>query len=174
MRYGWLFDPWSGSLDELVADTRFAHEVGMDSCWLAQIWRFDALTLIPHLAAQAPDIDFGTSVVASYLRHPMTLASQALTANQLIGGRLALGIGVMHEPVILGPQMLRICGQRTAGTILANTGPNTIAEHIKPELDAAARAAGRPEPRIVGGPMGVHVTCDLDGARTRARRKVGF
>jgi len=74
----------------------------------------------------------------------------------------------------LGPQMLRLCGQRAAGSILANAGPNTIAEHIKPELDAAAQAAGRPQPRIVGGPMGVHVTSDVEAARTRAKRKVGF
>jgi alkanesulfonate monooxygenase SsuD/methylene tetrahydromethanopterin reductase-like flavin-dependent oxidoreductase (luciferase family) len=70
--------------------------------------------------------------------------------------------------------MLQLCGRRTAGTILANTGPKTIAAHIKPALDAAAREAGRPQPRIVGGPMGIHVTSDPESARARAVRKVGF
>jgi 5,10-methylenetetrahydromethanopterin reductase len=232
MRYGWLCDPWSGSVEALVAEARFAQEAGMDSFWLAQVWRLDVLTLIPHLASQAPGMEFGTSVVPTYLRHPMVLASQALTVNELIGGRLALGVGVMHKPLIegmfemsfekpvghmaeylsillplldgrpvdvsgrtvsyhgsvdvpgaaaptvlvaaLGPQMLRLCGQRTAGTILANTGPKTIADHVKPTLDAAAQAARRPVPRIVGGPMGVHVTDDREAARERAVRRLGL
>ena len=36
----------------------------------------------------------------------------------------------------LGPKMLKLAGERSGGTITWMTGPNTIAEHIRPGLDA--------------------------------------
>jgi 5,10-methylenetetrahydromethanopterin reductase len=49
----------------------------------------------------------------------------------------------------MGPRMLRLAGERTAGSILWLSGPKAIAEQIKPPLDEAAADAGRPSPRIV-------------------------
>ena len=49
----------------------------------------------------------------------------------------------------MGPRMLRLAGERTDGTILWLSGPRAIAQQIKPALDQAAAAAGRPVPRIV-------------------------
>jgi 5,10-methylenetetrahydromethanopterin reductase len=49
----------------------------------------------------------------------------------------------------MGPRMLRLAGERTAGTILWLSGPKAIAEQIRPPLDAAAADAGRPAPRVV-------------------------
>jgi len=75
-------------------------------------------------------------------------------------------------PVLLAamaPQMLRLAGQRTAGTILWMTGPATIRDYIAPAINAAAQEAGRPAPRIVCV-LPVCVTDDPDGARARAAR----
>ena len=44
----------------------------------------------------------------------------------------------------MGPRMLQLAGERTAGTILWLSGPKAIAEQIKPPLDQAAADAGRP------------------------------
>ena len=49
----------------------------------------------------------------------------------------------------MGPRMLMLAGERTAGTILWLSGPRAIARTIKPRLDAAAESAGRTRPRIV-------------------------
>lgn len=49
----------------------------------------------------------------------------------------------------LGPQMLKIAGSRTDGTILWMVGEKTIAEHIEPTITAAASQVGRPDPRIM-------------------------
>lgn len=49
----------------------------------------------------------------------------------------------------MGPRMLQLAGERTAGSILWLSGPKAIAEQIKPALDQAAARAGRPAPRIV-------------------------
>jgi 5,10-methylenetetrahydromethanopterin reductase len=67
----------------------------------------------------------------------------------------------------LGPQMLRLAGERTDGTVLWMTGPATVRDHIVPTITGAARDAGRPSPRVVCS-LPVCVTDDPDGARERA------
>ncbi len=69
----------------------------------------------------------------------------------------------------LGPQMLRLAGQRTDGTVLWMTGPATVRDYIVPAITEAAEAAGRPRPRVVCL-LPVCVTDDPDGARARANR----
>lgn len=49
----------------------------------------------------------------------------------------------------LGPRMLELAGTVCAGTTLSACGPLTIAEHIVPNITAAAAAAERPHPRIM-------------------------
>jgi len=65
----------------------------------------------------------------------------------------------------LAPLMLRLAGERAAGTITWMGDERTHAEHVLPRLEAAARAAGRPTPRVIAGlPVAV---CD-DAAEGRA------
>jgi alkanesulfonate monooxygenase SsuD/methylene tetrahydromethanopterin reductase-like flavin-dependent oxidoreductase (luciferase family) len=64
----------------------------------------------------------------------------------------------------MGPRMLQMAGARTAGSILWLSGPKTIATRIKPALDEAASAAGRPSPRIVAS-VPVCVTSKPDAVR---------
>jgi F420-dependent oxidoreductase-like protein len=60
----------------------------------------------------------------------------------------------------LAPLMLKLAGQRAAGTITWMGNIRTHAEHIVPRLEQAATEAGRPMPRIVAGiPVAV---CDDD------------
>ena len=75
---------------------------------------------------------------------------------------------VPHEiPVLvaaLGPRLLRVAGQHTAGTITWMANARAIESHVAPRLAAAAAGAGRPAPRIVAGlPVAVHD--DVDEAR---------
>ncbi len=51
----------------------------------------------------------------------------------------------------LGPHMLELCGERTAGTILWMADERAIAGHVVPALERAAARAGRPVPRVVAG-----------------------
>jgi len=64
----------------------------------------------------------------------------------------------------LGPQMLKLCGQRADGTILWMVGERTIAEHIAPTINAAATDAARPNPRIICS-LPTAVTSDPDSTR---------
>lgn len=49
----------------------------------------------------------------------------------------------------MGPQMLRLAGRRTDGTILWLVGPKTVEEHIAPTIAAAASETGREAPRVI-------------------------
>jgi 5,10-methylenetetrahydromethanopterin reductase len=69
----------------------------------------------------------------------------------------------------LGPQMLKVTAELADGTITWCTGPETLAGHTIPTINAAAEAAGRPPPRVVAA-LPVCVTTDVDGAKERAAK----
>lgn len=69
----------------------------------------------------------------------------------------------------LGPQLLKVTGKLCDGTITWMTGPNTIRDLTAPVLNAAAEAAGKPQPEIVTG-IPICVTDDPDAARERAAK----
>jgi F420-dependent oxidoreductase-like protein len=56
--------------------------------------------LLPALGAGPAEV--GTAIVPTYPQHPVTLATAALTAQALSGGRLTLGIGPSHEWFVTG------------------------------------------------------------------------
>ena len=93
------------------------------------------------------------------------------------GKTMRAGIGLSTPrtrqiPVLLaalGPQMLKLAGQRADGTILWMTGPATVRDYIVPTINAAAESAGRPAPRVVCI-LPVCVTDDPDGAKARAAK----
>ena len=89
-----------GTVDQVVANAVRAEADGFDSFWVPQIFGHDALTALAVVAREVPRIELGTSVVPTYPRHPMALAQQALTVNSLAAGRLTLGIGLSHQPVV--------------------------------------------------------------------------
>ncbi|MEO3870179.1 TIGR03564 family F420-dependent LLM class oxidoreductase [Nonomuraea sp. B12E4] len=102
MRYGYFLSEPRGSdpIGELRDQIAQAAENGFSSAWLSHIFGLDALTALAAAGAGGPAIELGTSVVATYPRHPAALAQQAMTVNAALGGRLALGIGLSHQVVI--------------------------------------------------------------------------
>jgi len=69
----------------------------------------------------------------------------------------------------LGPRMLRLTGERADGTITWMTGPKTLEGHVIPTLFAAAKDAGRPQPRVTVS-LPIALTSDPDAARGIANR----
>jgi 5,10-methylenetetrahydromethanopterin reductase len=97
-----VLDP---TLDGIAADIDRAVEAGFAGYWLAQSGLADALTMLAATAPHqvGPDragIEVGTAVVPTFSRHPVTLAGQALTTQAAVPGRLVLGIGLSHRPVV--------------------------------------------------------------------------
>ena len=85
-----------------VAQSAEAEADGFESFWTAQVAGVDALTLLALCGGASNSIELGTAVVPIYPRHPMALAQQALTTQAASGGRLLLGIGLSHRPVVEG------------------------------------------------------------------------
>jgi F420-dependent oxidoreductase-like protein len=89
-----------------VASARAAFEdiekAGFATAWLGEVGNWDPLTLLGALGPAAPSARLGTAIVRTYPRHPLALAAQALTVQALTGGRLVLGIGPSHLPLIEG------------------------------------------------------------------------
>ena len=97
-----LAEPRSGSLQELTSSLQQAADAGFSSAWMADIFGLDALSALAYAGSQVPDIEVGTAVTPTYLRHPVALARQAITTDVATGGRFALGIGLSHQVVIEG------------------------------------------------------------------------
>ena len=89
-------------LDTKVQQVVDAENDGFDSYWTPQVMGTDALTIIALAGQTTGRIQMGTAVVPTFTRHPLALAQQALTANAATGGRLNLGIGLSHQPVVEG------------------------------------------------------------------------
>ncbi len=64
----------------------------------------------------------------------------------------------------LGPAMLKVAGELADGTNTWMVGPKTMQGHVLPGLSAAASAAGKPAPRVVGG-YPIALTTKPDEAR---------
>jgi 5,10-methylenetetrahydromethanopterin reductase len=97
------------------------------------------------------------------------------TAVSVDGTTLSAHIGLTtprpgRVPVLLAalaPQMLKLAGELTDGTVLWMTGPATVRDHVIPAITAAATAAGKDSPRVVCI-LPVCVTSDEAAARASA------
>jgi F420-dependent oxidoreductase-like protein len=105
MRLGLMVGPERGrfatKVDRMCADARWAEEAGFSSIWTPQIPdEFDALTATVVMGLQTSTIEIGTAVVPIQPRHPIALLQQALSTQAVLGGRLALGLGVSHHWIV--------------------------------------------------------------------------
>ncbi len=74
----------------------------------------------------------------------------------------------------LGPVMLRLAGERSAGTILWMADERAIGEHIVPKITKAAGDAGRPAPRVVAGvPVTLCRNDEVGAVRSWANKALG-
>jgi 5,10-methylenetetrahydromethanopterin reductase len=104
---------------------------------------------------------------------PLLAGEQANATGELVTTRGALQIPHAPTPQVyvaaLGPQMLKVAGRRTSGTITWMTGPKTLREHIGPALRGAAADAGRPAGSVaVAAALPVSVTDDVEKLRSLA------
>jgi 5,10-methylenetetrahydromethanopterin reductase len=107
---------------------------------------------------------------------PLLAGQPAEAVGETVTTRGSLQIPGAPTPEVyiaaLGPQMLRLAGRRTAGTLTWMTGPKTLAEHVGPTLREAAAEAGRPETAVrVAASLPVSVTDDIAAARARAAKE---
>jgi len=90
------------SIEQAIARVQRAEELGYEAAYVTHIAGRDALTVITAYAMRTERIRLGTGVVPIYTRTPATMAQTAATIDDLSGGRLNLGLGVSHRPVVEG------------------------------------------------------------------------
>ncbi|MYS14982.1 LLM class F420-dependent oxidoreductase [Streptomyces sp. SID4982] len=81
--------------------------------------------------------------------------------------------GVPVLVAAMGPQALKVSGELADGILPYLAGPRALERDIVPAVTAAAKAAGRPAPRIVALVPGV-VTDDADAVRETATERLAF
>jgi alkanesulfonate monooxygenase SsuD/methylene tetrahydromethanopterin reductase-like flavin-dependent oxidoreductase (luciferase family) len=100
---------------------------------------------------------------------PLLTGDKADATGEFTSTRGELRIpGAPTPPVYLaalGPQMLKLAGRRTAGTVTWMTGPRTVAEHVRPVLQEVA--GGRKVEVVTALP--ICVTDDPAAARAQAQ-----
>src|ERR1700760_209330 len=87
------------AVDDVINQARSAFAAGVRQVWLAQQFDHDAISLAGLAGASVPGLGVGTFVVPVNPRHPLTLASQAQTAQAPAHGNFSLGLGLgAHAP----------------------------------------------------------------------------
>jgi F420-dependent oxidoreductase-like protein len=80
-----------------------AEEAGVRQIWMTQgPSNPDTLTIFAAAAAKTSTVRLGTAIVPAYTHHPLALAQQALAIDDIAPGRLRLGIGPSHRPIVEG------------------------------------------------------------------------
>lgn len=95
------FSIGGADITQLLHTIEYAEQVGVRQIWMTQgPTSLDALTVYAAAMRQTQSIRLGTSIVPTYPRHPLALMQQAYTVDALSPGRLRLGVGSSHRPVI--------------------------------------------------------------------------
>jgi len=88
-----------------LEQARMAEEWGLDAIWLAEIHQQAGrsvmsapMTVLATIAGQTTRLKLGTGVQVLPLTHPLRLAEETATVDQISRGRLLLGVGRSGNP----------------------------------------------------------------------------
>src|SRR5438477_3775243 len=76
--------------------------LGVDILWVAELYSFDAVSLMGFLAGVTERVQIGSSILPFYTRTPTLTAMTAAGVDALSGGRCILGLGASGPQVIEG------------------------------------------------------------------------
>lgn len=77
-------------------------DAGLDLCWVAEAYGFDAPTTLGYLAAKTKRMELGSAILNVYSRTPSCIAQTAAGLDFVTGGRGILGLGASGPQVIEG------------------------------------------------------------------------
>ena len=90
-----------GSATHLLERTQQAEGRGVPAIWTTVGGpTADTVGSLTAAAAVTERVGLGTAVAPVYGRHPITLAAEAIAISDLAPGRMRLGIGNSHRPII--------------------------------------------------------------------------
>ncbi|MET9255473.1 LLM class F420-dependent oxidoreductase [Streptomyces sp. NPDC003717] len=137
-------------IDATVELARQAADAGIRSAWFGQTLGADSPQLAAIVGREVPELQVGTSAIPIVGRHPLTVASQALTAQAATHGRYHLGIALGSKLIGEGafglPFERPVARLREFLTVLRQvTGTGTA------DFRGELITAGTPVPAVVPG-----------------------
>ena len=81
---------------------QLAESLGYDSVWTAEAWGNDAIVPLAWIGAHTKKLKLGTGIMQMPARTPAMCAMQAMTLDELSGGRMIVGIGPSGPQVVEG------------------------------------------------------------------------
>ncbi len=95
--------PYGGRTVSMPLDLiREAEQLGFDSCWTAEAYGSDAVSISTWILAHTTKIKCGTAIMQMPARTPTMAAMTAMSLHQLSGGRFIVGIGPSGPQVVEG------------------------------------------------------------------------
>jgi len=85
------------SLQDAVERVQLAEKLGYQAVFTTHIGARDGLMSLAAYAGATSKIKLGTGVIPAFPRHPVALAYEAATLDEISGGRLILGVGTSHR-----------------------------------------------------------------------------
>ncbi len=90
---------WGCSVNDLRALAKEAEAGGFEAIFSPEVPPYSALANAQVFAEATSKIKVGTWITNIYMRQPVICAAEALTVQEISGGRMVLGLGVSHKPV---------------------------------------------------------------------------
>jgi alkanesulfonate monooxygenase SsuD/methylene tetrahydromethanopterin reductase-like flavin-dependent oxidoreductase (luciferase family) len=90
---------WGCSVEELRALAREAEAAEFEGIFSPEVPPYSAISNAQIFAEATSNIKVGTWIANIYMRQPVMCAAEALTVQEVSGGRMILGLGVSHKPV---------------------------------------------------------------------------
>lgn len=90
---------WGCSVDDLRALARIAEDAGFEGIFSPEVPPYSALSNAQVFAEATSKIKVGTWIANIYMRQAVVTTAEALTVQEISGGRMILGLGVSHKPV---------------------------------------------------------------------------
>jgi F420-dependent oxidoreductase-like protein len=88
--------------DEIARKAVELEKAGVDMVWVAELYSFDAISLMGYLAAKTETIQIAAGILPIYSRTPTLTAMSAAGVDALSNGRCVLGLGASGPQVIEG------------------------------------------------------------------------
>ena len=94
--------PYNGDPKATAKQAKELEAAGIDIVWAAELYSFDAVSILGYLAGQTERIELAAGILPIYSRTPALTAMTAAGLDAVSGGRFVLGLGTSGPQVIEG------------------------------------------------------------------------
>jgi F420-dependent oxidoreductase-like protein len=102
MKLGFLLGYSGKQIHIPMEQIRHAESLGYDSCWTAEAYGSDAVTVATWILAQTEKIRVGTAIMQMPARTPAMAAMTAMSLSQMSNNRFIVGLGASGPQVVEG------------------------------------------------------------------------